>query len=180
MKTTHSIINVADWAADKISEIKSSFKQDLEAYGGIYLAIIETDEGWDVEIEVNEGTIAYTYRTEQEDVDKAREIANEIEKILVVSGIHVYQTRVAWEDACGANSFNYQLLSRLQADCEYYLNWGGRSKKHLWADNEIEQISKMKELHNGFSEESKPEWLTMKEIEEYERKMVIEKDRVRL
>ncbi|WP_088510978.1 LPD11 domain-containing protein [Burkholderia ubonensis] len=66
--------------------------------------------------------------------------------------------------------FNYQLLARLQQDCEYYLGFGHRAKKHLWAGDEAEQIQKMKELYEGFSE--KPEWLTLEDIERYEAAMI--------
>lgn len=31
--------------------------------------------------------------------------------------------------------FRYQLLSRLQSGCEYYLNHGNKHSKFLWADN---------------------------------------------
>ena len=31
--------------------------------------------------------------------------------------------------------FRYQLLGRLQADCEYYLNYGNRNIRRLWAGN---------------------------------------------
>lgn len=64
------------------------------------------------------------------------------------------------------------MLSRLKQDCDYYLGYGNRSKNSLWAKDEKEQIAEMKKLHNGFSEKGKPEWLTMDEILEYERKMV--------
>ena len=40
--------------------------------------------------------------------------------------------------------FKYQLLSRLQSDCEYYLGNGNRNKKQLWAEDEREQIEVMK------------------------------------
>ena len=71
------------------------------------------------------------------------------------------------------SAFNYQLLSRLQADCKYYLNHGRRDAKHcLWAQDEKEQIAKMKELWNGFPEDGKPEWITMEQIEIYERRML--------
>lgn len=65
--------------------------------------------------------------------------------------------------------FNYQLLGRLQQDCEYYLGHGCRTKKHLWAGDEAEQIAKMRELYNGFSE--KPQWITLEKIAEYEAAM---------
>ena len=67
------------------------------------------------------------------------------------------------------NTYSYMLLSRLQSDCEYYLGHGNRSVKRLWAGTVDEQIKKMKELWNGLPK--KPEWLSMKDIEEYEEKM---------
>lgn len=66
--------------------------------------------------------------------------------------------------------FNVMLFGRLQQDCEYYLGFGGRAKKHLWAGDEVEQIQKMKELYAGFT--VKPEWLTMEGIEWYEKQML--------
>ena len=68
------------------------------------------------------------------------------------------------------SEYNYMLLSRLQMDCEYFLNAGARNAKYLWALNEKEQIAKMKELHNGFTE--KPEWLSFDQILKYEEAMV--------
>lgn len=63
------------------------------------------------------------------------------------------------------NRFNYQLLGRLQQDCDYYLGNGNRSKKHLWAGDEAEQIKKMKELYEGLPE--KPQWITPEDIARY-------------
>lgn len=68
--------------------------------------------------------------------------------------------------------FNYQLLSRLQSDCNYYLGNGNRNAKQLWAGNEVEQIEKMKELWNNFEADVKPQWLTMEQIEDYASKMI--------
>jgi hypothetical protein len=69
-------------------------------------------------------------------------------------------------------SFRYQLLSRLQSDCNYYLGYGNRSKKALWAGDETEQIITMKQLWNSFSHDDKPEWLTWNDILDYENKMI--------
>ena len=66
---------------------------------------------------------------------------------------------------------NYQLLDRLRSDCEYYLGFGNRSETRLWAHNVPSQILKMKELHDGFSYDKKPEWLTYEEILNYEKLM---------
>lgn len=70
--------------------------------------------------------------------------------------------------------FKYQLLSRLQSDCEYYLGNGNRNKKQLWAEDEREQIEVMKLLYNSFGDENKPEWLSMTDIENYEKQMVVD------
>lgn len=65
----------------------------------------------------------------------------------------------------------YMMLSRLQSDCEYFLNHGGRSEKNLWALSVDAQIEEMKNLWNSLPEDAKPEWLTMEQIEEYEKQM---------
>lgn len=69
-------------------------------------------------------------------------------------------------------SFNYRLLGRLQSDCDYFLGAGGGSERQLWAGNVKDQITKMKELWNGFPDDKKPEWLTMEQIEQYEKDML--------
>ena len=66
-------------------------------------------------------------------------------------------------------SFLYQLLSRLQSDCEYFLGAGQGHEKHLWAGNVKNQIAKMWELYNAVPE--KPNWLTAQDIERYEKQM---------
>lgn len=68
------------------------------------------------------------------------------------------------------DKFNYQLLARLQQDCEYYLGHGQRAKKHLWAGDEAEQIAKMKELYDAVP--VKPEWISLTDIERYEAAML--------
>jgi len=55
-------------------------------------------------------------------------------------------------------SFTYQMLSRLQMDCEYYLGNGGRYDPQLWAGNPVDQIKEMRRLYDLLHE--KPEWLT--------------------
>lgn len=70
-----------------------------------------------------------------------------------------------------SQKFEYQLLSRLQQDNEYYLGYGGRSEKHLWAGNVDSQIAKMRELYDGLEE--KPEWLTPADIDSYEQRMCV-------
>ncbi len=67
--------------------------------------------------------------------------------------------------------FLYQMLSRLETDCKYFLGNGNGYEKHLRASTISEQISAMKEIYNKLDE--KPEWLTMEQINEYENKMIL-------
>ena len=67
------------------------------------------------------------------------------------------------------DSDDYRLLSRLKADCDYFLGAGGRAEKHLWAGNVREQIAKMRELYAALPDE--PEWLTMEDIDRYAQRM---------
>lgn len=69
-------------------------------------------------------------------------------------------------------SFRYQLLSRMEVDCLYYLGNGGRCDKYLWAGNVPEQIEYMKAIYNSFPEDEKPDWMTMGEILNYEQRML--------
>jgi hypothetical protein len=66
--------------------------------------------------------------------------------------------------------FKYQLLGRLQQDCEYYIN-SGKSPRVLWAQNENDQIQTMLLLYNSFKAEDKPMWLTVDQIENYKNRM---------
>ena len=63
----------------------------------------------------------------------------------------------------------YQLLDRLRMDCEYFLEAGQHSEKHLWAGNRHAQIAKMRELYEAIPD--KPEWLTPEMINSYEERM---------
>ena len=69
------------------------------------------------------------------------------------------------------NKYKYMLLSRMQADCEYYLKWGGHSPRHLWAGSIKKQIKAMKELYKSFSSEEKPKWISWEDILMYEKEM---------
>lgn len=75
-------------------------------------------------------------------------------------------------DLCAnKDTFKYQMLSRLQNDCDYFLKAGNRSPSVLWAKNVDDHIKLMRDLYNSFAEEDKPEWITLDKIEEYEKEM---------
>jgi hypothetical protein len=68
-----------------------------------------------------------------------------------------------------SDEYNYQLLSRMKSDCDYFLGNGNRNTKHLWSLEIITHINKMKSIWKSLNE--KPEWCTWEDILEYERKM---------
>ena len=65
----------------------------------------------------------------------------------------------------------YMLLDRLRTDCDYFLGFGERSEKQLWAGSVKEHIWCMKVLYLLFPINEKPEWLSMLDILEYEKRM---------
>jgi len=65
---------------------------------------------------------------------------------------------------------NYMLLNRLQQDCETFINSPRPSEKRLWAGNIKDQIKEMNKIWKALKE--KPEWLTQKEIKNYEKTMI--------
>lgn len=69
------------------------------------------------------------------------------------------------------HEFEYQMLSKLQSDCEYYLGYGNRSPNILCNGSVEDHIARMKELWNGFPATQKPEWLTWEQLLQYEKAM---------
>jgi hypothetical protein len=74
-----------------------------------------------------------------------------------------------FENEESSQQFDYMMLNRLQSDCEYFLNWGGGSERVLHQGNIEGQIAEMKKIWNRLR--TKPEWLSMEEISDYENKM---------
>lgn len=67
--------------------------------------------------------------------------------------------------------FRNMLLGRLKADCEYYLGYGNRNTRRLWAGSEAEQIEFMMKLYESFNDDEKPMWITVEKIKEYSKAM---------
>lgn len=65
--------------------------------------------------------------------------------------------------------FLYQMLSRLESDCKYFLENGNGVEKYLWTLTVDNQISAMKEIYNKLEE--KPEWLSLEQINNYKKQM---------
>ncbi len=69
-------------------------------------------------------------------------------------------------------SFAQQMVGRLLSDIKYFLGNGNRNEKHLWARNVESHINIMKGVHNGLEEKDKPDFITIEEIEDYEKQML--------
>lgn len=69
------------------------------------------------------------------------------------------------------DEFKYQFLDRLISDCKYYINNPEISEKTLWTHNIDKQIQLMKDLYNSFSDDKKPEWTSLEEINNFESSM---------
>lgn len=69
----------------------------------------------------------------------------------------------------------YMLLSRLIADCKYYLGHGNGNEKALWTGNVKLQIHEMKKLFDSM--EDKPVWTSIEEINGLQKSMESLKER---
>ena len=65
------------------------------------------------------------------------------------------------------------LLGRMKSDCLYFLGNGGRCAKYLWSNSVERHIADMKALWTAFPVDGKPEWLSLKDIEHFEERMVV-------
>ena len=98
-------------------------------------------------------------------------ITSSIDKILKDNGYIKVEENKLQENNTDLE-YKYMLLDRLKQDCEYFLgNGNGNAEHSLWAKDIDEQIEKMKEIYNSFSEEEKPDWITLEDINNYEKRM---------
>ena len=63
-----------------------------------YIAIMPNDDGYDLEVEVDQGSIEATYPTGTNVLKKARQAANQLDKALTGMGVKVFKTREEWEE----------------------------------------------------------------------------------
>ena len=71
----------------------------------------------------------------------------------------------------GDAKFRYMLLDRMQQDITYYLGYGNRCARQLWAGDETKQIKIMVALWMAAPEA--PEWLSFDQINEYAKQMKV-------
>jgi len=70
-----------------------------------------------------------------------------------------------------ANEYNYMMLDRLRADCDYFLGNGNGFLGHLYYKDIDKHIEEMKKIYESFSNKEKPEWISLENIENYKAKM---------
>ena len=68
--------------------------------------------------------------------------------------------------------FDYMMLGRLQSDCKYFLGFGDGYEGHLYYKEVNKHCDEMKKLWESFSDDEKPEWMTLEQIEEYRNEML--------
>lgn len=67
---------------------------------------------------------------------------------------------------------DYMMLSKLQADCNYFLGNGNGYEGHLYYKSVEKHCAEMEKLYNSFADYDKPEWLTLDQIHEYKTNML--------
>lgn len=70
-----------------------------------------------------------------------------------------------------ANEYKYMMLDRLRTDCNYFLGNGNGFLGHLYYKDIDKHIEEMKKIYNSFTEEEKPDWISLEDIENYKEKM---------
>ena len=143
---------------------------DLEKVGIAYTTV--TDE--EIPIQVNVDLVNYRVERYLDGQFLERRQYDSLEALIQneLTDLNFDDLTAVSEDeleSIGVSQDDYRLLSRLKADCDYYLGAGGRAEKHLWAGSVEAQITKMRELYNALPE--KPEWLTEQDIDLYESQM---------
>jgi len=66
---------------------------------------------------------------------------------------------------------DYMMLDRLRTDCEYFLGNGNGFLGSLYYKDIDKHIEEMKKLYESFSEQEKPEWISLEDIDNYKQKM---------
>jgi len=85
-----------------VKEHKQEILEAQSNFGGCYLAVIDMGDTWEIELEINEGTIAGNFTSEM-NLRKTRQLANSIEAEIFRqckfcnTGCKVFHTRKQWE-----------------------------------------------------------------------------------
>ena len=70
-----------------------------------------------------------------------------------------------------SENYRLKLLNRLNVDCIYFLGYGNRNIKHLWAGNVPDHVEAMRIIYESFANDKKPKWITLDQIKKYGEEM---------
>ena len=152
---------LSDWKKEEFTEIVS----DLKKIG--------------IKLEIDSGHLVLGYDKGKEGIINwddypIRVLEEKVKNVDIKGAGNVEQEMNKAEILNQDKEFKYQLLDRMRSDCEYYLGYGNEDAKCLWAGNEKEQIETMRAIYNSFSQNEKPEWITLEQIDGFEKEMVDE------
>lgn len=83
---------------------------------------------------------------------------------------YIKKTIIA-KDKENTRKADYMMLDRLRTDCEYFLGNGNGFLGSLYYKDIDEHIKKMKKIYESFTAQEKPEWISLKDIDNYKEKM---------
>lgn len=83
---------------------------------------------------------------------------------------YIKKTIIA-KDKENTRKADYMMLDRLRTDCEYFLGNGNGFLGSLYYKDIDKHIEEMKKLYESFSEQEKPEWISLEDIDNYKQKM---------
>lgn len=75
------------------------------------------------------------------------------------------------EDRENPRKLDYMMLDRLRTDCDYFLGNGNGYLGHLYYKDVDKHIEEMKKIYESFTDEEKPEWISLEDIDNYKEKM---------
>ena len=81
----------------ELSEFAEQIHVDYPETEKVYIAIMPNDGQYDLEVEIDAGTIGGSYRTDENNLTEVRKLANELDSELSLRRISVYPDREVWE-----------------------------------------------------------------------------------
>lgn len=70
-------------------------------------------------------------------------------------------------------TFDYSFLSRLKSDCKYVIDHQiSNPRWSLWGITVEKHIEEMRKVYNSFPDDKKPQWITMNDIDNFEKEML--------
>lgn len=81
----------------KLAQFAKEFLKENSGVKACYIAVMDNDGKYDLEVEVNEGSIGGVFATNSSSLMYARDLADVLDSALCNSGVRVFQDRKSWE-----------------------------------------------------------------------------------